>query len=133
MTLSEILKKLRNDRNWSQDFVANLMNLSRSTISKYETGEIIPPYQTLLQLANIYKVDKTLLIEELNGESSGDVRAYILKENPDDHDFELIMQLLRESPELKMALLDMYNFDVKRKAVATKAIQMQIQLIKREW
>ncbi|MBY0122279.1 helix-turn-helix domain-containing protein [Bacillus sp. S/N-304-OC-R1] len=65
MSILKKLKQLRDKRNWSQHFVENLMNVDRSTISKYETGQLLPTYQALIQLAEIYKVDKTFLLEEL--------------------------------------------------------------------
>lgn len=114
--------------------MANLLNVHRSTISKYETGEIIPNYQTLLQFAQIYKVDKSFLINELDESQRNETGSdtYILKEGPIDHDLDLIKQLLQGYPELKKSLLELYNFDEKTKAQTIKVVQFLIQGMKQK-
>lgn len=49
MSLSEKLKKLRDNRNWSQQTLADMMRMDRSTVSRYETGRSIPNYQTVIR------------------------------------------------------------------------------------
>ena len=80
MSLPEILKKLRTDRKWTQDFAAEMLKVDRSTISKYETGKVTPTYQTLVQMAEVYKVDKTLLTDKLENPSSYSADKSVLKE-----------------------------------------------------
>ncbi|MFE8698105.1 helix-turn-helix domain-containing protein [Cytobacillus sp. FJAT-53684] len=130
MSLPEVLKKQREDRNWSQDFVANLLNVHRSTISKYETGQITPSYQTLIQFATIYKLDMAQLVGELV-ETRTDKQPYILKESPNESEMDLIRELLENSSELKRALLDLYNFDIKKKSSAIAIFHAQIQAMKK--
>lgn len=135
MSLPKKLKQLRDERNWSQRFVANLLNVHRSTISKYETGQIIPTYPALLRLADIYKVDKAFLIDELDDSQTltapeTGTKTYVLKERPMDHDLELIKELLQKYPDLKKSLLELYNFDDKSKALAVKLFYLQIQAMK---
>ncbi|MEY2194106.1 helix-turn-helix domain-containing protein [Neobacillus sp. BF23-41] len=66
MSLSEKLRKLRDNRNWSQQTLADMMRMDRSTVSRYETGRSIPNYQTVVRFAEIYQVDKEYLVEELD-------------------------------------------------------------------
>ncbi|MEH7545917.1 MULTISPECIES: helix-turn-helix domain-containing protein [Bacillaceae] len=66
MALSEKLRELRDKQNWSQETLADMMKMHRSTISRYETGKAIPNYQTVIQFAEIYKVEKEYLVDELN-------------------------------------------------------------------
>jgi DNA-binding XRE family transcriptional regulator len=42
MSLPSKLKELRQSKNWNQDYVANKLNISRSAVSKYETGRQAP-------------------------------------------------------------------------------------------
>ena len=42
-TLDQYLKELRKACNYSQEFVASHLNITRQTYSHYETGRIIPP------------------------------------------------------------------------------------------
>ncbi|WP_373205696.1 helix-turn-helix domain-containing protein [Clostridium tertium] len=52
--LSDILKELREDKGLNQTDLATILNVSRQTISGYETGSIEPPFSTLIKLADIY-------------------------------------------------------------------------------
>jgi transcriptional regulator with XRE-family HTH domain len=111
MSLADKLKELRNGRNWKQEYVADLMKIDRSTISRYENGKSIPPYQIVLQFADIFGVDKEYLIEELDEMLKNANASYVLKENPEDLDMELIRRLLAQTPSLKEPLLELALFD----------------------
>lgn len=52
--LSDILKELREDKGLNQTDLADILNVSRQTISGYETGAIEPPFSTLIKLADLY-------------------------------------------------------------------------------
>ncbi len=60
--LAERLKELRNDRNYSQAYIAEQLNISRQTYSHYETGRINPPTDSLRSLAELYNISMDLLI-----------------------------------------------------------------------
>ncbi|WP_282173738.1 helix-turn-helix domain-containing protein [Cytobacillus firmus] len=131
MSLPEILTKLRTDRKWTQNFAAEMLKVDRSTISKYETGKVTPTYQTLVQMAEVYKVDKTLLTAELESPSSYSAAdKSVLKENPDDKDMEMIREIISHYPDLKKALLDIYTFNEKKKALAVRMIKNNIHALK---
>ncbi len=50
------LRKLRKERNWSQQQLANLLHVTDATISKYEANTAIPQYETLRSIASIFNV-----------------------------------------------------------------------------
>jgi len=132
MTLSNKLRELRDQQNWSQDTVADMLNMHRSTVSRYETGKAIPTYQTVIQFAEIYKVDKEYLVEELdqllpNVEAPG----YVLKEKLEDPDIGMVLRLLEQEPELKKALVELYLIPPKRRKFFTDAIAALIKLNKK--
>ena len=52
--MNEILKELRKEKGLSQQHLAEILNVSRQTISGYETGAIEPPFSTLIKLSDIY-------------------------------------------------------------------------------
>ncbi len=56
MTLEQYLKKLRKSCNYSQEFVASHLNITRQTYSHYETGRINPPVNSLYNLAKLYGI-----------------------------------------------------------------------------
>lgn len=55
-TLSQYLKELRKSCGYSQEYVANQLNITRQTYSHYETGRISPPVNSLYNLAKLYGV-----------------------------------------------------------------------------
>lgn len=55
-TLEQYLKDLRKSCNYSQEFVASHLNITRQTYSHYETGRITPPVNSLYNLAKLYGI-----------------------------------------------------------------------------
>ncbi|MGX0062798.1 transcriptional regulator with XRE-family HTH domain [Staphylococcus hominis] len=41
MELANVIKKYRKLNNWSQDELANILNVSRQSVSKWESAKII--------------------------------------------------------------------------------------------
>lgn len=56
ITLEQYLKDLRKSCNYSQEFVASHLNITRQTYSHYETGRITPPINSLYNLAKLYGI-----------------------------------------------------------------------------
>lgn len=52
----EILKKLREERGYSQAQLARKINKSNSVISNYETGAKLPSTETLISIAALFDV-----------------------------------------------------------------------------
>ena len=50
------LRKLRKEKGLSQIAVQMQTGIEQALISKYETGERVPPTETLMQLADFYGV-----------------------------------------------------------------------------
>jgi transcriptional regulator with XRE-family HTH domain len=57
------LVQLREDRNLIQNEVAVAINVVRSTYVKYENGDIQPPTNMLLELANFFNVAADYLLD----------------------------------------------------------------------
>lgn len=60
--LSERIKELRKKRGFTQDQVAEMLNMKRANFSSYETGRTIPPSNTLGDLANILNTTTEYLL-----------------------------------------------------------------------
>lgn len=56
-TLSEKLRDLRINKNYTQSYVAKYLNLTRQGYAHYEAGLRNPDYQTLLRLSQLYHID----------------------------------------------------------------------------
>lgn len=75
------LKKLRKDKNLTQEQLAEQFNTSRRTVSRWETGSNLPDIDILMELADFYEVD---LREMLDGERrsehmNNEVKETVLK------------------------------------------------------
>ena len=62
-TLEQYLKDLRKSCNYSQEFVASHLNITRQTYSHYETGRITPPVNSLYNLSKLYGVPVETFLE----------------------------------------------------------------------
>lgn len=69
MNLGERLAEFRKLENLSQLELAELLNTSRQTISKWETGASLPSIESLISLSKLYKVS---LDELINGSVEAD-------------------------------------------------------------
>lgn len=59
---AEQLKKLRTEKNLSQDALAEKLYISRQSISKWENGDATPDLENLIKLAEILDVSLDQLI-----------------------------------------------------------------------
>lgn len=62
-TLDQYLKELRKACNYSQEFVASHLNITRQTYSHYETGRIVPPANSLYNIAKLYGIPVENLLD----------------------------------------------------------------------
>ncbi|EJF48333.1 transcriptional regulator [Enterococcus sp. C1] len=56
------IRDLREDNNLTQHQIATLLNISQSTYSRYENGELDIPIQMLIKLANYYDTSIDYLV-----------------------------------------------------------------------
>ncbi|MFB8725929.1 helix-turn-helix domain-containing protein [Enterococcus casseliflavus] len=56
------IRDLREDNDLTQHQIATLLNISQSTYSRYENGELEIPIQTLINLANYYNTSIDYLV-----------------------------------------------------------------------
>lgn len=70
MSFGETLQQLREKNNMTQTDLAKKLNLSKSNISKYESGDLEPNLKTLNLLSNIFQVNINYLIGEFDNPAS---------------------------------------------------------------
>lgn len=56
MTIAEILKEERKKHKYTQQEIANFLQITRGAYAQYETGKNLPPIDNLIKLADLYKV-----------------------------------------------------------------------------
>jgi len=62
MTLSENLPYLRTRQNLTQEQLAEMLNVSRQSVSKWESGASYPEMETILKLCDIFHIDMDTLL-----------------------------------------------------------------------
>lgn len=60
--LGELLAELRHDWGLKQEELADILHLSKSTISSYERGQQLPPLDKLVCLADFFHVTTDYLL-----------------------------------------------------------------------
>jgi len=70
-TIAERLKLLRKSNDLTQDNISKYLDVHRTTVTQYESGEIVPTTQNIIRLAKLYNVTTDyILCYELNIEKS---------------------------------------------------------------
>ncbi len=75
--IGTFLKELRKEKELTQEQLAETLNVSRRTVSRWETGSNMPDLDLLVEMADLYQVD---LRELLNGERKSEPMNAELKE-----------------------------------------------------
>ena len=78
MILADKIIRLRKKNGWSQEELADKMNVSRQAVSKWESAQTIPDLEKILQLGALFSVTTDYLLkdeieeEEFSNDSSSD-------------------------------------------------------------
>lgn len=62
MTIGERLLKLRKEKNLSQEELANVLNVSRQTVSKWETDQTTPDFDKIVPICEFYNITSDELL-----------------------------------------------------------------------
>ena len=62
MTIGDRLLKLRREKNISQEELANVLDVSRQTISKWETGQSMPDFDKIVPLCEFFGITSDELL-----------------------------------------------------------------------
>ena len=105
--MSEFIKKLRKEKNITQQELADMIPVDRSVVSKWERGEAQPPVDKIILLSNIFNVS---IDEMISGER-------VTKENQKEQKEDLSNFLIKQESKYKKA---------KRFAIITSIIALLI-------
>ena len=74
-------KELRNEKGWTQEQLAEKLNVSGRTISRWETGNNMPDLDMLIEMTDFYDVDIRELIdgERKSEKMNKDMEETVLK------------------------------------------------------
>ena len=75
--IGAFLKELRKEKDVTQEQLAETLNVSRRTVSRWETGSNMPDLDILIEMADYYNVD---IRELLDGERRSEQMNQEMKE-----------------------------------------------------
>ena len=78
MTIGERLLKLRKEKNISQEELANVLNVSRQTISKWETDQTTPDFDKIVPLCEYFNITSDELLsgkKDIIKEKNNNIRS----------------------------------------------------------
>ena len=107
--LSNRLKSLRINNNLTQEQLATILHLSKTSISNYENEKRMISIDTLVTISNLYKVDLNYLVGlELNASMNNNTIVRISSE-----EYELLLKL-RNCGKLYIDLIKNMNNTIKQ-------------------
>ena len=74
MTFAEKLTQLRKRESYTQEELADILQVSRQAISRWEMGSAVPDSSNLLRISKLFKVSADYLLND-DYESDGDIPA----------------------------------------------------------
>lgn len=98
----ERIYKLRNGKNLSQGDLADKLNVSRQTVSKWENGMCMPETEKLVQLSEIFKVSIDYI---LKGEEGVNEPIYIHVKEDNGNQSKVSEKIVRKYVGIVLAVL----------------------------
>lgn len=75
MNLAEKITLLRKQKGWSQEELADKMDISRQSVSKWESGQSVPELDKILKISDIFAVSTDYLLKEEDAKESFQAKA----------------------------------------------------------
>ncbi|GGJ76604.1 hypothetical protein GCM10008982_27380 [Anoxybacillus voinovskiensis] len=121
--LADHLKYLRKQQNWTQEDVAQRLNMSRSQISKWETGETLPDLQSLEKLSDLYDVSIDFLIGRRPSKQQllREVNRLYATDKVDETMLDII-DYLKQHPDMEQALHSLAQLPAKKRKHIESAV-----------
>lgn len=63
MEIGKKIKEQREQKNWSQDDLAEILNISRQSISKWELNKVYPSIDMLIKISDLFDISLDELIK----------------------------------------------------------------------
>ncbi len=75
MTIEERIQELRKGKNLSQEQLADLLGVSRQSVSKWESGQSLPEIEKLIAMSELFDVTADYILKGTDSPASNDSRA----------------------------------------------------------
>jgi len=99
MSFGDILKKLRNEYNLTQEELANKLSISKGTIGMYEINKRFPDKDPLNAIADFFKVSTDFLLGRTNIRNNAERISEAIK---DDKELLEFWNTLKDRPDLQL-------------------------------
>ena len=87
MTMGEKMQKLRKQKNWSQETLAEKLGVSRQAVSLWERGESMPEIDKLIPLARLFGVTADYLLDDTQEAPSEKPQPAVPHQRPENPHF----------------------------------------------
>ena len=87
MTMGEKMQKLRKQKNWSQETLAEKLGVSRQAVSLWERGESMPEIDKLIPLARLFGVTADYLLDDTQEAPSEKPQPSVPHQRPENAHF----------------------------------------------
>lgn len=84
MQIDKRIFELRRERGWSQDQLAEKINVSRQSISKWESAQALPEIEKVVELSRIFQVTTDYLL--LDQADNREVQPKWINEKIEDYE-----------------------------------------------
>ncbi len=84
MTLADKIINLRKQNGWSQEELAEKLDVTRQSVSKWESAQSVPDISKILQLSELFGVTTDYLLKDNDGEPVFEEKRAEAKEERDD-------------------------------------------------
>lgn len=86
MNIGDKILKYRKLKGYSQEDIANSLNVSRQTVSKWETNQSTPDFNKIVPLCKLFGISADELLDDVNNEIKSDnsVKEESVADNKDN-------------------------------------------------
>jgi len=131
MDLGEKLYELRKNKNLSQENVAEQLNVTRQTISKWETNQSTPDFDKIVPLCELYGITPNELLTDkvedenvINNEGNVDeAKKHLFTRGKDDYENMTRNQIKRKSAEVISGSVFLFIFAIAFAGVGVAALK----------
>ena len=100
MNIGEKLFELRKAKNMTQDYVAEKLNVSRQSVSKWETNQSTPDFDKIVPLCELYEISPNELLMDEKKENVSDETSTITKGKEINYENMTRSQIKQKSAEV---------------------------------
>lgn len=90
MSFSEKLQRLRKEKGLSQEQLAELLKVSRQSVSKWESGKTYPEIDKLIVLSDLFEITLDDLVKDKDGNTNTNIKSEEEEEDDDKYDWLMI-------------------------------------------